>query len=87
MGWDSKPETEESIIVICYGKDIDIIKELIEDSVLFNMEQDKGLLSIYEVPGWWSIWIKSMSKSARPLDSVMLDTNVMETLVDDIKSF
>jgi hypothetical protein len=42
VGWDSKPETEESIVVICYGKDIAIIKQLIEDSVEFNMEEDKG---------------------------------------------
>ena len=51
------------------------------------MEQDKGLLSIYEVPGWWDIWVKSMTKKARTLDSVLLDTSIMETLVADIKSF
>ena len=47
------------------------------------MEQDKGLLGIYEMT--WSIWIKIMSKQARPLDSVVLDTDIAETLVKDIQ--
>mmetsp|Transcript_39804 Transcript_39804/g.38353 ORF Transcript_39804/g.38353 Transcript_39804/m.38353 type:complete len:84 (-) Transcript_39804:86-337(-) len=51
------------------------------------MEEDKGLLQIYEIPGWWDIWVKSMSKKARPLDSVLLDTNIMDTLVQDIRNF
>jgi hypothetical protein len=38
VGWDNKPETEEFIVVICYGQDISLIKELIEESVEFNME-------------------------------------------------
>ncbi len=87
VGWDNKPETEEQIIVICYGQDISLIKQLIDESVEFNMEQDRGLLSIYEVPGWWDIWIKSMTRKARPLDSVLLDSDIMEQLVNDIKNF
>jgi len=87
VGWDSKPLTEESIVVICYGQDVSLIQSLIDEAVTYSMEQDRGLLQIYEVPGWWDIWIKSMSKKARPLDSVLLDTNIMETLVEDIKNF
>ena len=87
VGYDNKPETEERIVIICYGQDVTIIKSLIDECVEFNMEQDRGLLSIYEVPRWWSIWIKAQTKKARPLESVMLESNVMKTLVDDIKDF
>ena len=37
--------------------------------------------------GWLGMWVKIMTKSARPLDSVVLDTDIAETLVQDIKSF
>jgi hypothetical protein len=46
---------------------------LIDDAVVFSMEQDKGLLGIYEVGGWLGMWVKVMTKKARPLDSVILD--------------
>jgi hypothetical protein len=45
------------------------------------MEQEKGLLGIYEMVGWMGMWVKVMTKQARSLDSVVLDTEIAETLV------
>jgi len=33
------------------------------------------------------LWITSMSKKARSLESVLLDSDIMENLVKDIKEF
>lgn len=49
------------------------------------MDQEKGLLGIYEVK--WGLWIKANTKKARSLDSVVLDTSIAQTLVDDIKRY
>lgn len=51
------------------------------------MDQDKGLLGIYQVVGWLSMWVKVMTKKARTLDSVILDTDIAETLIKDITDF
>jgi len=44
------------------------------------------LLGIYQVM-WNSFWLKVQTKKARTLDSVVLDTDIAETLTRDIKDF
>ena len=51
------------------------------------MDVDKGLLGIYQVVGWCGMWVKVMTKKARTLDSVVLDTDISETLKKDITTF
>ena len=51
------------------------------------MDVDKGLLGIYQVVGWCGMWVKVMTKQARTLDSVVLDTDISETLKKDITTF
>lgn len=50
------------------------------------MDQDKGLLGIYQVQ-WNSFWHKVMTKKARTVDSVVLDEDIAETLTKDIRQF
>ena len=78
VGWENKPATEETIVLVCYGSDLVLIQQLIDDAVVYCMEQDKGLLGIYEVGGWLGMWVKVMTKKARPLDSVILDMDLAE---------
>ena len=87
MGWDNKPEVQESIVIMCYGGSTELIRELIDEAVVYSMDIDKGLLGIYQVAGWLSMWVKVMTKKARSLDSVVLDTDIAETLTADIKKF
>jgi len=47
VGWNNKPETQEKIIIMCYGGSTSLIQELIDDAVVYSMDQDKGLLGIY----------------------------------------
>jgi hypothetical protein len=51
------------------------------------MDQDKGLLGIYQVLGWISMWMKVQTKKARSLDSVVLDSDIAETMTKDISTF
>lgn len=72
---------------MCYGSDTALIQELIDEAVTFSMDQDKGLLGIYQTLSWITMWIKVMTKKARSLDSVVLDTDIAEELVKDITNF
>jgi hypothetical protein len=51
------------------------------------MDLDKGLLGIYQTFGWLSMWVKVMTKKARTLDSVVLDTDIASQLEVDIRDF
>jgi len=87
VGWDNKPEVQESIVIMCYGGSTQLIRELIDDAVVYSMDIDKGLLGIYQVVGWLGAWVKVMTKKARTLDSVVLDSDIAETLQKDIVQF
>ena len=66
---------------------MNLIIDLIDCAVEYSMDQEKGLLGIYQVTGWLSTWCKVMTKKARPLDSVVLDADHCEQLVQDISQF
>lgn len=87
VGWENKPEVSESIVIMCYGGTMTHIQSLIDEAVIYSMDQDKGLLGIYQVLGWSCFWVKVMTKKARSLDSVVLDTDIAETLTKDIEDF
>jgi hypothetical protein len=46
-GWENKPEEHSTIVIVCMGGDVKLIRELIDEAVVFSMDQDKGLLGIY----------------------------------------
>ena len=51
------------------------------------MDTDKGLLGIYQTFGWLNMWVKVMTKKARTLDSVVLDSDIASQLEADIREF
>jgi len=51
------------------------------------MDTDKGLLGIYQTFGWLNMWVKVMTKKARTLDSVVLDSDIASQLETDIREF
>ena len=71
---------------MCYGGSTALFRELIDEAVVYSMDQDKGLLGIYQVQ-WNSFWHKVMTKKARTVDSVVLDEDIAETLTKDIRQF
>lgn len=87
IGFDNRPHTEESIYIMCQGGGMNLIIDLIDCAVEYSMDQEKGLLGIYQVTGWLSTWCKVMTKKARPLGSVVLDADHCEQLVKDISQF
>jgi cobaltochelatase CobS len=47
---------------MCQGGGMNLIIDLIDCAVEYSMDQEKGLLGIYQVTGWLSTWCKVMTK-------------------------
>ena len=60
---------------------------MIDEAVCYSMDQDKGLLGIYQVIPWLQAWVKMITKKARSLNSVVLDQDIAESLLNDIQKF
>ena len=85
VGWEQRPEKQRKLVLMCYGQDKELVKDLIEEGINHNIEEDKGRLCIYEV--MWGYWQKMQTKKARNMDSVVLDEDIAETLKADIRKF
>lgn len=88
MGRD-KPFTPESLKLTTWGSDNTVLKTLMGDAVLAACQQlREGTVSIYTLSsGWCSGWELALTKAARPKDSVILDMQDMDMLLDDARNF
>jgi chaperone BCS1 len=86
-GWERIPEEQEFIHLIAYGQDTTILKEFIDAAIVHSMKKDEGMIGIYEQHRWGIGWTKVQSKKPRSLNSVVLDTNLQQKIIDDIQNF
>jgi chaperone BCS1 len=63
------------------------LRKLIDDAIDYSTEKENNLLKIYQVHRWGDQWEECQQKKGRTLDSVVLDSNVAETVINDIKRF
>eukprot|EP01129_Flabellula_baltica_P006379 TRINITY_DN2379_c0_g1_i1.p1 TRINITY_DN2379_c0_g1~~TRINITY_DN2379_c0_g1_i1.p1 ORF type:complete len:474 (-),score=88.52 TRINITY_DN2379_c0_g1_i1:13-1434(-) len=73
------------ITLSCYGGDIDFLKSIVDDANAFTKKLEQGKLIIYTCESGY--WKKFGVRDTRPLDSVILDSDVKQHLVDDISEF
>jgi hypothetical protein len=71
--------------ISAYGTDTTVIKELIDAAIIYSMKKDWNKISIYELR--WGWWFKSKAKKPRSLESVVLDSNLSESIMNDMKEF
>lgn len=86
-GWERMPTELEHIDIVTWGNDTSPIKDFIDKCVDHSMEKDTDKVGIYELHRWGLGWTKVQSKRPRPLESVILDKDNAEKLLDDIKHF
>ena len=86
-GHDRVPTNPQEINIMAYGTDTSIIKQFIEESVVHCMQKESDLISIYEQHRWGLGWTKAQTKKPRELESVVLNTNLQDELITDIKRF
>jgi chaperone BCS1 len=86
-GWEKMPTELEHIDIVTWGTDTSIIKEFIDAAVEHSIEKETDLIGIYELHRWGLGWTKVQSKRPRPLESVILDKDNANRLLDDVKHF
>ena len=47
-GTDNKPNVEEKIVIMCYGKEgVQVMRDMVEDAVEYALHKEQGLLGVY----------------------------------------
>lgn len=76
---------DEEIVLRVFGKDVSILRDLIEEARQQELERSRKYLKVYVAQrGWWE---QSQSLMRRPLDSVILPEGVAELVRDDLAKF
>lgn len=80
-GWERMPTEMEELTIMTWGNDTSYIKDFIDACVVHNMKTDKNHINIYELHHWGIGWTKVQSKKPRPINSVLLDSDLSSGLV------
>lgn len=76
---------DEEIVLRVFGKDVSILRDLIEEARQQELERSRKYLKVYVAQrGWWE---QSQSLMRRPLDSVILPEGIAEMVRDDLAKF
>lgn len=86
-GPEQVPMEDERLTIITWGNDTTHIKDFIDACVVHNMKTDHNKIGIYELHQWGIGWTKVQSKKPRPLESVVLDSDISQMLMGDIDKF
>lgn len=87
VGEEKVPEEQEEIFIQCFGNNTDIIKDFIDCAVVHCMQKETNTIGIYELHRWGIGFYKCASKKPRSLESVVLDGDNKDMIVNDIKEF
>ena len=79
--------SNDSIVISALGTDTKVLKDFVDAAVVNSMVKDEGKIGIYEKHRWGIGWNKAQSKKARGMDSVVLDQDLAQELVEDIQRF
>lgn len=91
MGADSeKPFTPESLTLTVWGSNNQVIRDLMSEALESGSKArlaDSLNVYIQSSSHWINGWELALTKKARPKDSVILDVDDMEVLLDDARRF
>jgi hypothetical protein len=91
MGSDSeKPFTPESLTLTVWGSSDQILRELLMEALVSVSEQKReDTINIYiqSSSSWLNGWELALTKRARQKDSVILDVDDMDVLLNDARKF
>ncbi|KAG9256843.1 putative BCS1 protein precursor [Emericellopsis atlantica] len=82
---------KEEIIISCFGRSADLIKELLHEAREQHMAKDEHKTLIYrggnDGQGGDLTWKRCMARSTRPFSTVILNEKVKQELVDDVADY
>lgn len=71
----------------CYGKNPQVLKDIVNAAVEHSVEKDLSKTNIYEMNRWGLGWEKIHQKEPRKLESVILDADLSKMVIEDIQKF
>lgn len=80
----------ERIYISCLGRNSHILKELLEEAQLTYLNRDGDKTVIYRAmkgDGSALDWRRCLSRTCRPLSTVVLDETQKQTIVNDVKEY
>ena len=86
-GWEMVQTNVEYITLTTFGTDTAVLKEFIDATIDHSMKKDEDTIGIYELHRWGLGWTKVQAKKPRTLDSVVLDNDLANHLIADMKKF
>ena len=87
-GEEKAPTKLGTIMLSCYGpENITLLKKLCSEAMEFALDKDKNLTHVYALRPYGASWEKVQSKKPRSLSTVILDSNIAEEVISDIKNF
>lgn len=88
VGYEKKPVSNESITLFAYGLGhVHILKDLCNEALNHALEHEQDTTNIYALARYFNFWVKVQSKKHRPLDTVILDSNISDEIINDVKNF
>ncbi|KAJ3186504.1 hypothetical protein HDU85_007324 [Gaertneriomyces sp. JEL0708] len=85
-GGSSSPTTLETITINTLGRNRHVIERLIAHAQLKYLEKDRARTVVYSADQYGN-WVRTRSRPVRPLETIVLDQGLKETLVQDVKEF
>jgi chaperone BCS1 len=82
---DRKIDFLKSVKIECEGESVEPIKQFINDAIKGFGQSNLEDMMIYENLG--GAWIKSKNKRSRTMESVILDKEISERVLEDLKEF
>jgi hypothetical protein len=78
----------ENLTIATFAGKIDVLKSFINAALRDSFEEASDETNIYVLSdGWLGGWEKAMTKKPRSKDSIVLDGNISETLIEDARNF
>ena len=86
-GWENTPFEFETIHLTTYSRSGKIFEELFAEAQAYAESLNSDKTRVYTLSSGAYRWVCAMAKPPRPLDSVILDTDIADKLVADVQDF
>jgi chaperone BCS1 len=88
VGYDRRPHEMESLTITMWGRDNQVLLDLLQDALDDAKLEQSDELSVWVIgDSWLGGWEKALSKKVRPSDSVILDNGLSAKLTEDAARF
>jgi len=88
VGFNRTPLEMETLTLSAWKGGNSILKQLVNDAIAASFIELSEEMTIFVLSGdWFGGWEKALSKKPRPLESVILDEDLAEGLVEDAREF